>query len=523
MSLTLELVILVIFFWIILLLYLAPRMAKTKHFQAYGPLLLVKIVKNRKILDRIANRFPAIIFSRVSVIIVFISAIAAMILLVYGAYLSLFIPPSSAPSLALEIGLPGLNPAIPIGYGVAALAISVVIHEMFHGIVARKHGIKVSSVGVLFLVVPMGAFVEPDEEEIQKVDPVKRRRLIAAGPGINIVLAAITFLVLAILLMPAATPVHNGVYLQDMTKGAPATQYVSPGAELISFGNYSGNDLSNLVILSQLNPGTLYNASFFNGKSIQTYQLPAGIVIDSVSPGTPAYNSSLQIGQTIISVDGHKIYNDTTLTNLLDSIHPHSNITMVLRSYSVSSGVTIPGPIITKNITTMSKYLYYQQYDPSANSPAYANQSFVGITISYAGILGYNMSFLKQTLSGQEVFSNPWTGGLTFITLPFVYLYPISGGLASLFTVPFYAPVFWGLVNLFYWLFWFNFLLGITNALPILIFDGAQFFRDTLLIAGRRERLKFLSDEKVVSRILNISSLVLIVLLLWQIIVPRII
>lgn len=522
MSLVLELVILIIFFWIMIMIWLSPRLAKTKHFQAYGPLLLVKIVKNRKILDRIAHRFPAILFSRASVIIVFISALGALILLVYGAYLSLFIPPSSAPSLALEIGLPGLNPAIPIGYGVVALAVSVIIHEMFHGIVARKHGIKVSSVGVLFLIVPMGAFVEPDEEEIQKVDPVHRRRLIAAGPGINIVLAMITFLVLALLLMPAATPVHNGTYIQDLTKGSPATNYISPGAELIAYGTYSGNSVNNLILTSQMTPGKLYNATFFDGNSTHTYRLPAGLVIDSVNPGTPAYNSSLGVGQVIVSVNGNPIYNDTTLSDLLNATLPGTTISMVLENYTVSSGTPIL-TYINKNVTTMSKYTFYQANDPTINSPAYKIQSFVGITLSYGGMLGYNLSGLQEILSGREIFSNPWVGGLSFVVLPFQYLYPISGGLASLFSVPFYAPLFWGTVNMVYWLFWFNFFLGVTNALPILIFDGAQFFRDTLLIAGRRERFKFLRDEKNVSRILNISSVILIALLLWEIIVPRII
>ena len=522
MSLTLELVIFLIFLWIMLMIYLAPRLAKTKHFQAYGPLLLVKIVKNRKILDRVANKFPAILFSRASVVIVFIAAVAAMILLVYGAYLSLFIPPSSAPSLAFEIGLPGINPAIPLGYGVVALAVSVIIHEMFHGIVARKHGIKVSSVGILFLIVPMGAFVEPDEEEIQKVDPVKRRRLIAAGPGINIVLGIITFLVLSLLLMPAATPIHNGTYVQDITVGSAAANYVSPGIELISFGHYSGNSVNNLYLTSQLTPGKLYNVSFFDGKTVQTYELPAGIVINSVTHGTPAYNSSLSPGDTIVSVNGQLIYNDSTLSDILNATAPGTTVNIGLENYTASSGTPVIS-MVYKNVTTMSKYEFYLETDPAANSAAYKNQSFLGITISYAGMLGYNLSGLQGILSGQEVYSSPWTGGLTFIVLPFQYLYPVSGGLASLFSVPFYAPVFWGLVNLVYWLFWFDILLGITNALPILIFDGAQFFRDSLLIAGRRERLKFLSNEKTVSRILNISSVILILLLLWQIIVPRIV
>lgn len=522
MSLILELVILVLILWIMLMLYLSPRLAKTKHFQALGPLLLLKIVKNRKILDRIANRFPAIIFSRISVVIVLISAIVAIIMLVYGAYLSFFITSSNVPSLAEELGLPGINPVIPVGYGIVALSISVVIHEMFHGIVARKHGIKVSSVGVLFLVVPMGAFVEPDEEEIAKVDPVKRRRLIAAGPGINIVLGFITFLVLALLLMPAASPIHNGTYIQDITKGSPAANYISPGTELISFGNYSGNNVNNLTLASQLMPGKMYNASFFDGKTVTTYELPAGIVINSVGLGTAAYNASLAPGQVIISVNNHSIYNDLTLSHILDAIPPQTTISMTLQTYNLSSGKLVPTPVTT-NVTTMSKYTYYQQNDPSANSASFKNQSFLGITVSYGGMLGYNLSGLQQLLSGREVFSNPWVGGLSFIVLPFQYLYPISGGLAALFSVPFYAPVFWGTVNLVYWLFWFNILLGITNALPIAIFDGAQFFRDTLLIMGKRKRFKYFSDEKNVSKILNIATVVLVILLLWEIIVPRII
>ncbi|WP_075057572.1 hypothetical protein [Thermogymnomonas acidicola] len=38
-------------------------------------------------------------------------------------------------------------------------------------------------------------------------------------------------------------------------------------------------------------------------------------------------------------------------------------------------------------------------------------------------------------------------------------------------------------------MFWINFLLGITNALPLSILDGAQFLKDTIVIAGRHRML----------------------------------
>lgn len=521
MNWTLELVILLIFLWVAAILALAPRLSKTKNFQAYGPFLMIKFVKNRKILDRIANRFPGIIFGKVSVVIVIISAVLALFMLGYGAYLSLFITPSNAPSLNLLIAFPGLNPAIPIGYGTVSLILAVVIHETFHGIVARKHGIKVKSVGALFFIIPVGAFVEPDEEEVEKADPVHRRRLIASGPGINIVIAIITLVLLALVLVPAASPTHNGAYVQYTTDGSAAAHYISPGQEVIAFGNYTGGGISNLLVTSHLNPGQLYSMTVYNGNTTSVYRLPAGVTIDSVTPGTPAHNYSLQQGSIILSVDGNTVYNDTTLASLLDNTAPGTNITLVTEQFSVVSG-NLQGTKHTTILPTMSKYDYYAQNYPGQNNPAYRNESFLGVNLVYAGFLGNNLTTLQSLISGQSLFTSPWSGGLAFIALPFVYLYPVPAGLASLFTVPFSAPLFWGLVNITYWLFWIDFLLGITNALPFLIFDGGQFFRDSLIILSRRERFKFLREDRNLKTLMGIASTVVLILLLWQVIVPRI-
>ncbi len=521
MNWTLELVILLIFLWVAAILVLSPRLSKTKNFQGYGPFLMIKFVKNRKILDRIAKRFPGIIFGKISVVIVVISAALALFMLGYGAYLSLFITPSNAPSLNLLIAFPGLNPAIPIGYGTASLILAVVIHEIFHGIVARKHGIKVKSVGALFFIIPVGAFVEPDEEEVEKADPVHRRRLIASGPGINIVIAVITLVLLAFVLVPAAHPTHNGAYVQYTTDGSPAASYISPGQEVIAFGNYTGGSISTLALTSQLNPGQLYNVSVYNGNTTSVYLLPAGVTIDTITPGTPADTYGLQQGSIILSINGNTVYNDTTLADLLDKTAPGTNVTLVTEQFTVVSG-SLHGVKNTTILPTMSKYDYYAQNYPNQNNPAYKNESFLGVTIVYAGILGNNMTALQSLISGQSVFTDPWSGGLGFIALPFIYLYPVPAGLASLFTVPFSAPLFWGLVNIVYWLFWIDFLLGITNALPFLIFDGGQFFRDSLIILSRRERFKFLREERNLKMLMSIASTVVLILLLWQVIVPRI-
>lgn len=522
MDWTLELVILLIFLWLAGILYLAPRLAKTKNFQAYGPFLMIKFIKNRGVLDRVAKRFPGILFGKLSVVMVIISAALALVMLGYGAYLSLYIKPANAPSLNLLLAFPGINPAIPVTFGTVALILSVVIHEVFHGIVARKHGIKVSSVGVLFFILPIGAFVEPDEKEVQEADPVHRRRLIASGPGINIVIAIITLIMVAFLLVPSITPTHDGFYVQDVSGSSPSNNFIQAGTEVISFGNYTGNQINNMPYTSQLIPGNLYNVSVYNGKTISNYQLPAGLVLNSILSGTPAANSSLTPGLVLVSMDGNMIYNYNSFENHMDTVKPGTVIHLVFDNFTAKSGV-LTSTTVQANVTTMSKYDYYAQNYPTENNASYRNESFLGVTTAYAGLLGYNLSAMKDLLSGQTVFTQPWSGGLSFISLPFLYLYPVPSSLAAMYTVPFAPTIFWGTLNMMYWLFWIDFLLGITNALPFLIFDGGQFFRDSLIILSRRNAFKALRNEKVLRTMMNIASIVVLVLLMWQVIVPRIV
>ena len=61
--------------------------------------------------------------------------------------------------------LPGVNPFLPLLYGWFAIVCAIAIHEGAHGVAARSLGLKVKSSGLLFfLFVPIGAFVDVDEE-----------------------------------------------------------------------------------------------------------------------------------------------------------------------------------------------------------------------------------------------------------------------------------------------------------------------------------------------------------------------
>lgn len=135
------------------------------------------------------------------------------------------VPVSSAPPLQTYLLLPGLNPLIPIVYGIIGIVVAVVIHEGTHGVIARRLKLPVKSTGVLFLlIIPIGAFVEIDEKEIQKARFRDSGRIMAGGPGSNIIVALIA-LALLLLIVGGLVPAHyNGVYVQTIISGSPADQ-----------------------------------------------------------------------------------------------------------------------------------------------------------------------------------------------------------------------------------------------------------------------------------------------------------
>lgn len=98
--------------------------------------------------------------------------------------------------------LPGVN--LPFFEGIIALIIIMVVHEGSHAVLSRLARVPIMSSGiVLFGIIPIGAFVEPDEKKLAKVDRVRQTRVLAAGSTANFItsiLLFIPFILLAILL-----------------------------------------------------------------------------------------------------------------------------------------------------------------------------------------------------------------------------------------------------------------------------------------------------------------------------------
>jgi membrane-associated protease RseP (regulator of RpoE activity) len=86
------------------------------------------------------------------------------------------------------------------------------------------------------------------------------------------------------------------------------------------------------------------------------------------------------------------------------------------------------------------------------------------------------------------------------------------------------------LVNLFFWLMWVNILLGFTNLIPMVPFDGGHMFRDLLhgsVSAVKRvgKKLKLwnihaLKVDHFASKASSLSSMFFFIILIFIMVVP---
>jgi len=90
--------------------------------------------------------------------------------------------------------LPGVN--LPFFEGIIALIAILVAHEVSHAVLARIANVPIKSSGLVFFgIIPMGAFVEPDEKVLEKVEKTKQTRVLVAGPTANFV-SSVAFFIL---------------------------------------------------------------------------------------------------------------------------------------------------------------------------------------------------------------------------------------------------------------------------------------------------------------------------------------
>ena len=149
----------------------------------------------------------------------------------------------------INLGIPGLNPYIPILYGWIALVVAMVVHEGAHGVIARSHGLRVKNSGLilLFFVIPLGAFVDIEESELRRAPKSYSAKVLAAGAGTNLLLALVCLLLLTSV-VGSMTPTANGSGITNVGQGTPAyARGVLPGDIVVAVNGTSVTDLNTIL------------------------------------------------------------------------------------------------------------------------------------------------------------------------------------------------------------------------------------------------------------------------------------
>ena len=234
---------------------------KNSNFDLRFPLVIIKTSRGQRLLEKLSKfRFISVL-SWISLFLMPIFSLLAISILILTASLYLSFP--EVREIARETGpqgallIPGINPYLPIIYGWIAIFIGIVIHELSHGVIARAVDIPVRSSGVmLFLFLPIGAFVEVDDTKLDSTSFKKSGRIIAAGSGSNIVVGLIS-LFLLVGVVNTMEPIADGIPISQIVVDSPANiAGLLPGDIVTHFNNIPVTDLDSFSQnLDSLSPG----------------------------------------------------------------------------------------------------------------------------------------------------------------------------------------------------------------------------------------------------------------------------
>jgi membrane-associated protease RseP (regulator of RpoE activity) len=226
----------VVYAGIVYALWAAGKLGPDRTFSLFGPALMIKTKRGRAALDR-WGRFVRFWTATgdLGIVLAAVAMVAMVVVLILGAIRSFSLTAAQAPSVQEAVGLPGINPAIPIGYGIAALVVGIVLHELLHGVIARSQKIGVKSLGVLLCVVPIGAFVEQNDVDMLAAPRRKRDRVAAAGVLANFALAIVFFVAFSGLVASSVQPNATGVLITYVQSDTPASNLsIAPGDVITS-------------------------------------------------------------------------------------------------------------------------------------------------------------------------------------------------------------------------------------------------------------------------------------------------
>ncbi|MHC3438523.1 site-2 protease family protein [Natrialbaceae archaeon A-gly3] len=293
-----------------------------------GPIVTIHTKRGREFLDRLATpkrfwRAWANIGVGIS-IVVMVSMFVFLLFAAFGALQATETTDVQQPQNVLVI--PGVNDFLPLSATpgiVFGLLVGLVVHEGGHGLLCRVEDIDIESMGVaMFAILPVGAFVEPDQKDQREADRGGQTRMFAAGVTFNFVVTIIAF---ALLFGPiaGAITVAPGAAIGGVAPGSSAEDAgIEPNDRITAIGGTpidSNDDLSAVLEGIDDNEVTI---EINDGERETTVE--RSLLVTAAVENGPA---SVAIGDTVRAVDGEPV---ATRAGLIDAVGENELATLTV-------------------------------------------------------------------------------------------------------------------------------------------------------------------------------------------------
>ncbi|MFC7113890.1 site-2 protease family protein [Natronoarchaeum sp. GCM10025703] len=288
-----------------------------EYVSTQGPITTIHTERGKAFLDRLAQRerfWRA--WANLGLGIALVVMVGAFLMLGLSAVLALSSPqPSQVTQPRNVLAIPGVNDFLPLSMApeiIFGLVVGLVVHEGGHGLLCRVEDIDIKSMGVALLaIIPMGAFVEPEEESQRNASRGGRTRMFAAGVTNNFVLSVFVFALLfgpvagAMAVAPGASiagPVpSSGAEAAGIDRGDRITAIDGEPIETNSDLEATLDETDQSAVTVEL-----------NGEEETTIE--RSLVVDGVTQGGP---DNVDIGDRITAVGGESVVTQDELQTAL--------------------------------------------------------------------------------------------------------------------------------------------------------------------------------------------------------------
>jgi membrane-associated protease RseP (regulator of RpoE activity) len=499
---------------------------KKYNMTAIGPLVMIRTFKGQKLLDWIARRkrfwravtllgMPIVIASMVIMLVTLVGMDIWMLLRVQDIP-----PPGPVNSPQNILAIPGINQFIPFWWGWIALIVALIAHEFSHAILAKVEDIKVNSLGLIVMPLPIGAFAEIDEEELfgsksegkaadiigpmetkapgegkRRASPRQFVNILSAGVIANFFVAIVAFMLLFGPVLGAIAASNSDVIVYGVAPGSMADAAgIKPNMIIASVNGQQVTSPGQFNDYLRAHPGQNVTISgLLNKKQVQ-YTVPVGdaqgVYILGVlnDKSYPAYEAGIAPNMRLVAINGTPIADTAAFNGYMNGTKAGQPVTLGLID---ANGTARNVSLVLASGPGTKGYIGFSSYDMSDNA--------IGISTG---------QYARGYLEGLKSMPFSATGWLRAMMLPVLQFSGddpgfgiFQGEFASL-----YHPVGWaapfgtlvyGLAECLFWIGWLNFNVGLFNCLPMIPLDGGHIFRE----ATRTFMGGLIKDQAVAERV----------------------